>query len=69
MSVLQISIGSEALAHAFTSVLAKASYIASDMIEVRTAICEGAMVKTVRTECPSAFALISAFEGRGVGHE
>jgi hypothetical protein len=66
MACFCISIESETFHGRFHRALNRAGTVASDMIEVRTKILDGAVMKVVRTDCPWAIAVfrsIGATEG------
>ena len=66
MACVCISIESETVLGRFHRALNRAGTVASDMIEVRTKILDGAVMKVVRTDCPWAIAVfrsIGAMEG------
>lgn len=66
MACVCISIESETVRGRFHRALNRAGTVASDMIEVRTRILDGAVMKVVRTDCPWAIAVfrsIGAMEG------
>ncbi|MEM9669056.1 MAG: hypothetical protein AAF950_09045 [Pseudomonadota bacterium] len=58
MLSLSISIETEQAAAAFSEALRNASIVARDMIVVQTSIRDGALFKTIKTECPEALATI-----------
>ena len=66
MACVCISIENETILSRFHKALNRAGTVASDMIEVRTKILDGAVMKVVRTDCPWAIAVfrsIGAMEG------
>ncbi|MEO0785610.1 MAG: hypothetical protein AAFY10_07900 [Pseudomonadota bacterium] len=69
MASVCISIESDHAAQEFESVLREASLVSSDMIHVRTAIRGDAILKTVRTECPWALAIVRSAEKMGGEHD
>lgn len=67
MASICITIDDDKAAQVFDRMLREASLVAGDMIEVRSSFQKGALVKTVRTECPSAFSVVrSALAGSAV---
>ena len=66
MAFVCISTESEMVLGRFHRALNRAGTVASDMIEVRTKILDGEVMKVVRTDCPWAIAVfrsIGAMEG------
>ena len=69
MASVCISIKDQAVAAAFDTALYEASVVARDMIQVRTTIRNGVIVKTLRTDCPYALAVIRSAETVGLGND
>ncbi|MHA7900312.1 MAG: hypothetical protein ACX94B_10635 [Henriciella sp.] len=68
MACVCISIENDTVLSRFHRALNQAGAVASDMIEVKTQILEGAVLKTVRSDCPWAIAVfrsLSAMEVNG----
>lgn len=64
MASICISIETDQAAQLFDRTLQQASIVAQDMIQVRSDIWGGVLVKIVRTDCPSAFSVLrSALAG------
>lgn len=57
MASVYIAIENDTVLTRFHRALNQAGSVASDMIEVKTQIIEGAVLKVVRTECPWAIAV------------
>ena len=57
MASVCISIENDIALTQFHRALNQAGSVASEMIEVRTQICDDGIVKVVRTECPWAIAV------------
>lgn len=65
MASVCIAIENDAVLNRFHHVMAQAGSNASDMIQVRTEILDGAVVKIIRTECPWAIAVFRSFTEMG----
>ncbi|MEO1662749.1 MAG: hypothetical protein AAFR51_17310 [Pseudomonadota bacterium] len=57
MASVCISIANDTVLTRFQRALNEAGTVASDMIEVKTQIMDGTVLKVVRTECPWAIAV------------
>lgn len=57
MASVCISIANDTVLTRFHRALNEAGTVASDMIEVKTQIMDGTVLKVVRTECPWAIAV------------
>ena len=68
MTSYRVPIPDRAAARDFDAVLVRASTVSRDMIEVHTSICGDAVVKTVRTRCPLALAVIGAAGCKDADH-
>ena len=65
MASVCISIESETVLTRFHRALNRAGSVASDMIEVKTMIDDGCVLKIVRTECPWAIAVFRSIGTNG----
>lgn len=65
MASVCISIESDTVLTRFHRALNQAGSVASDMIEVKTKIDEGCVLKIVRTECPWAIAVFRSIGNSG----
>ncbi|NQY40775.1 MAG: hypothetical protein HRT80_11825 [Henriciella sp.] len=65
MASVCISIENETVLTRFHRALNQAGSIASDMIEVKTMIDDGCVLKIVRTECPWAIAVFRSIGKSG----
>lgn len=61
MASVCISIDNQAILARFRRALDQDGTIASDMIEVKTKINDGAVLKIVRTECPWVISVFRSF--------
>lgn len=68
MACVCISIENDTVLNRFHWALNQAGAVASDMIEVKTQILEGAVLKTVRSDCPWAIAVFRSFSAMEVNH-
>ena len=62
MASVYISIETDTVLNRFHRSMAQASSIASDMIQVKTEIIDGAVIKVIRTECPWAIAVFRSLK-------
>ncbi len=62
MASVYLSIQTDTVLNRFHRAMAQASAIASDMIQVKTEITDGTMVKVIRTECPWAIAVFRSLK-------
>ena len=69
MACVFISIENETILGHFHSALNRAGSVASDMIEVKTQILDGALTKVIRTDCPSAIAVFRALNVMEQNHD
>lgn len=69
MASVQISIADDAVLNRFYSTLDQAGAIASDMIEVKTKISNGTLLKVVRTECPWAISVFRSLTVVDAAHD
>lgn len=67
MACVRISIENDTVLKRFHRALNQASSLASDMIEVKTKITDGCVLKVVRTECPWAIAVFRSIGSNGGG--
>ena len=58
MASICITIDDDKAAQVFDRMLREASLVAGDMIQVRSSFQNGALTKTVHTECPWAFSVV-----------
>lgn len=65
MASVCISIENETVLTRFHRALNQAGSLASDMIEVKTRITDGCVLKVVRTECPWAIAVFRSLGTNG----
>ena len=65
MASVCISIESDTVLTRFHRALNQAGSVASDMIEVKTQIDDGRVLKVVRTECPWAIAVFRSIGKSG----
>ena len=68
MASVCISIENDTVLTRFHRTLNQAGTIASDMIEVKTQIMDGAVLKVVRTECPWAIAVFRSLSSMEATH-
>jgi hypothetical protein len=69
MARVCISIESETVLGRFHKALNRARTVASDMIEVRTQVMDGIVLKVVRTECPWAIAVFRSIGSMELSHD
>ena len=69
MACVFISIENETVLGRFHKALNRAGSVASDMIEVKTQISDGAVMKVVRTECPWAISVFRSLGAMEPGHD
>jgi hypothetical protein len=69
MARVCISIESETVLGRFHKALNRAGTVASDMIEVRTQVMDGIVLKVVRTECPWAIAVFRSIGSMELSHD
>ncbi|MEL6861239.1 MAG: hypothetical protein AAGL11_05330 [Pseudomonadota bacterium] len=69
MASVQIAIENDAILNRFHRALDRAGSVASDMIEVKTKITEGAVLKVIRTDCPWAISVFRSLDSLEVGHD
>lgn len=69
MACVSISIESETVLGRFHRALDRAGTLASDMIEVRTQVSDGTVLKVVRTECPWAIAVFRSIDAMEAAHD
>ena len=69
MARVYISIENSRVLRRFHRALTQAGIRASDMIEVKTRITDGAVLKVVRTECPWAIAVFRSISMMDDRHE
>lgn len=69
MARVCISIESETVLGRFHKALNRAGTVASDMIEVRTQVMDGIVLKVVRTECPWAIAVFRSIGTMELSHD
>ena len=62
MASVYISIETDTVLNRFHRAMTQACSIASDMIEVKTAITDDAVIKIIRTECPWAIAIFRSLK-------
>ncbi|GAB5454677.1 MAG: hypothetical protein Hens2KO_09060 [Henriciella sp.] len=65
MASVCITIESDTVLTRFHRALNQAGTVASDMIEVKTKIYDGCVLKVVRTECPWAIAVFRSIAKSG----
>lgn len=65
MASVCISIENDTVLTRFHRALNQAGSLASDMIEVKTKITDGCVLKVVRTECPWAIAVFRSLGTNG----
>ena len=68
MASVCISIESDIVLQRFHRALNQAGTVASDMIEVRTKIYDGVVLKVIRTECPWAIAVFRSLSSMEAYH-
>ncbi len=68
MATLSVTLQQGAHTCQFDQVLGAAGNVASDMILVTTRFADGLFVKTVKTECETAFEVLQAWSQEGVCH-
>lgn len=69
MASVCISIESETVLGRFHKALNRAGTVASDMIEVKTQVMDGTVLKVVRTECPWAIAVFRSIGTMELSHD
>ncbi|MEL7110975.1 MAG: hypothetical protein AAGL99_17065 [Pseudomonadota bacterium] len=69
MASVQISIANDAVLSRFHSTLDQAGAVASDMIQVKTKVSNGTLMKVVRTECPWAISVFRSLAVVDVAHD
>jgi len=62
MASVYISIETDTVLNRFYRAMAQASTIACDMIQVKTEIIDGAVIKVIQTECPWAIAVFRSLK-------
>lgn len=62
MASVYISIETDTVLNRFHRAMAQAGTIASDMIQVKTEITDGTVIKVIRTECPWAIAVFRSLK-------
>lgn len=65
MASVCISIQNDTVLKRFHRALNQAGSLASDMIEVKTKITDGCVLKVVRTDCPWAIAVFRSIGSNG----
>lgn len=61
MASVCISIENDAALTRFRHALSRAGSVAGDMIEVKTKVDNGRVVKVIRSDCPGALAVFRSF--------
>ncbi len=69
MASVCICIESETILGRFHRALNRAGTVASDIIEVKTEIADGSVLKVVRTECPWAIAVFRSLGSMELSHD
>ncbi|MEO1554075.1 MAG: hypothetical protein AAFR82_09065 [Pseudomonadota bacterium] len=69
MASVYVSIKNDTVLGRFQQALNEASCVASDMIEVKTKIEGGSVLKVIRTECPWAIAVFRSLSSNEGGHD
>lgn len=65
MASVCISIENETALTRFRHALSRAGSVAGDMIEVKTTVDHGRVVKVIRSDCPGALAVFRSFGKQG----
>ena len=69
MASISIEVKNNAISSALNGAIERACLVSDDMILVSTSMRDGQILKTIRTKCPLAIAIIESAQSECFSHE